>query len=64
VAWQLTVISLLQRLDVARQADATARTYCQLLVLAREDFDHLAVRHLAIREHIDRLATNRSAMRQ
>ena len=49
-------------LHVPRQADATARTYCQLLVLALRDFDQLAARHRAIREHIDRVASDRSAM--
>jgi monovalent cation:H+ antiporter, CPA1 family len=51
-------------LHVPRQADATARTYCQLLVLDRKDFDGLAARHHAIRAHIDRVAEDRSAMNQ
>jgi CPA1 family monovalent cation:H+ antiporter len=48
-------------LQVPRQADATARTYCQLLVLARRDFEHLAVRNRALRAQIDRVAADRSA---
>jgi CPA1 family monovalent cation:H+ antiporter len=51
-------------LHVPRQADATARTYCQLLVLDRTDFDEFAARHTAIRAQIDRVADDRSALNQ
>lgn len=47
-------------LRVPRQADATARSYCQLLVLSRQDFEAVAARHRAIRAKVDRVAADRS----
>lgn len=51
-------------LEVPRQADATALTYCQLLVLSRRDFERLAERNAALRAQIDRVAADRSAENQ
>jgi len=51
-------------LQVPRQADATAATYCQLLVLSRRDFEHLTAGNAALRAQIDRVAAERSAENQ
>ena len=50
--------------DQRRQADVTARSYCQLLVLARRDFKALIRSSRAIRHQIDRAAADRSRMNE
>ncbi len=49
-------------LDQPRQADVTARSYCQLLVLERRDFQALVRTHKAIRTQIDRAVADRAHM--
>jgi CPA1 family monovalent cation:H+ antiporter len=49
-------------LDQPRQGDVTARTYCQLLVLRRRDFQSLLRSSRTIRESINRAAEDRTRM--
>lgn len=49
-------------LDQPRGADVTARSYCQLLVLERRDFQALVRTHKAIRVQIDRAVADRARM--
>ncbi|MFI5177688.1 MAG: cation:proton antiporter, partial [Vicinamibacterales bacterium] len=51
-------------LEQPRQADVTARSYCQLLVLEGRDFQALVRGHRDIREQIDRAAADRARMNQ
>ena len=49
-------------LNQPRQADVTARTYCQLLVLERKDFQALQRSSRTIRAQIDKAAAERARM--
>jgi CPA1 family monovalent cation:H+ antiporter len=51
-------------LHVPRQADVTAVSYCQLLVLERRDLRTLFRRHPAIKQQIDRVALARARMNE
>ena len=51
-------------LDQPRQADVTARSYCQLLVLEARDFQALIRGHRDIREQIDRAVADRTRMNE
>jgi CPA1 family monovalent cation:H+ antiporter len=48
--------------DQARRADVDAVSYCQLLVLARHDFDALLKSSRTIRDRIDRAASERDSI--
>ncbi|QEX21939.1 hypothetical protein FRZ61_18680 [Hypericibacter adhaerens] len=45
-----------------RSADVTATDYCQLLMLDQREFRTFVARHPRLREHLDELAAQRSAM--
>jgi CPA1 family monovalent cation:H+ antiporter len=49
-------------LDQPRQADVTARSYCQLLALASKDFQALLRSSREIRAQIDKAAAERARL--